>query len=144
MTEKMIVDYLVSLSPQLSTAYRIINDLKYDIAMNDSQQFREDLIAAKLYQLRQYVRTTLNTLTYNLDGIYLSLEHPYTNGPIEGLNNSIKNIKRSGYGYRNFYNLRARILLVNCLFKNKKTDKKKRLFYRLINRLILCHQHHLT
>ncbi|MBF6625953.1 transposase [Aerococcaceae bacterium zg-BR9] len=78
-----------------------------------------------MYQLRQYVRTSLNTLPYHLDGIYLSLEFPYTNGPIGELNNHIKNIKRSGYGYRNFYNLRARILLVNRLFKNKKTDKKR-------------------
>ncbi|MBS4770203.1 transposase, partial [Carnobacteriaceae bacterium zg-ZUI240] len=57
--------------------------------------------------------------------IRLSLEHRYTNGPIEGLNNRIKNIKRSGYGYRNFYNLRARILIVNRLFKNKKTDNEE-------------------
>ncbi|MBS4461052.1 ISL3 family transposase [Aerococcaceae bacterium zg-B36] len=125
MTEKMIVDYLVNLSPQLSAAYQIINDLKYDIATNDSQQFKEDLITSKLQPLRQYVRTSLNTLIYHLDGIHLSLEQPYTNGPIEGLNNRIKNIKRCGYGYRNFYNLRARILLVNRLFKNKETDRNE-------------------
>lgn len=125
MTEKMIVDYLVDLSPQLSQAYHIINDLKYSIATHDVQQFTDDLNASKLYTLRQYVRTSLNTLTYHLDGICLSLAYHYTNGPLEGLNNRIKNIKRSGYGYRNFYNLRARILLVNRLFKDKKTDSEE-------------------
>src|SRR5699024_11331249 len=34
-----------------------------------------------------------------------------SNGPIEGMNNKIKNIKRSGYGYRNFRNLKQRILI---------------------------------
>ncbi|MBS4762429.1 ISL3 family transposase [Carnobacteriaceae bacterium zg-ZUI252] len=125
MTEKMIVDYLVDLSPQLSRVHHIINNLKYDIATNDSQQFIDDLNASKSYQLRQYVRTSLNSLMYYIDEIRLSLEHRYTNGPIEGLNNRIKNIKRSGYGYRNFYNLRARILIVNRLFKNKKTDNEE-------------------
>lgn len=117
MTEQMIVDYLINLSPQLSMAYRIINDLKYDITTNDVCQFQDDLTDSKLHQLRQYVRTCLNSLTYHLDGINMSLKHHYTNGPIEGLNNRIKNIKRSGYGYRNFYNLRARILVVNQLFR---------------------------
>ncbi|MBS4770666.1 transposase, partial [Carnobacteriaceae bacterium zg-ZUI240] len=125
MTEKMIVDYLVDLSPQLSRVHHIINNLKYDIASNDSQQFIDDLNASKSYQLRQYVRTSLKSLMYYIDEIRLSLEHRYTNGPIEGLNNRIKNIKRSGYGYRNFYNLRARILIVNRLFKNKKTDNEE-------------------
>lgn len=124
MTEKMIVDYLVGLSERLSQAYHTINNLKYDIATNDSQQFIDDLNASKMYQLRQYIRTSLNTLTYHLEGITLSLDYHYTNGPLEGINNRIKNIKRAGYGYRNFYNLRARILVVNRLFKNKKTDSK--------------------
>ena len=36
----------------------------------------------------------------------------YTNGPVEGINNKIKVIKRVAYGFRNFANLRIRILLV--------------------------------
>ncbi|PTM26152.1 hypothetical protein DA797_08380 [Limosilactobacillus reuteri] len=35
----------------------------------------------------------------------------YTNGPIEGTNNKIKVIKRTAYGFRNFFNFRIRILL---------------------------------
>ncbi|GFO99037.1 transposase [Lactobacillus helveticus] len=34
-----------------------------------------------------------------------------TNGPVEGTNNKIKVIKRTAYGFRNFFNFRARILL---------------------------------
>lgn len=37
--------------------------------------------------------------------------HPvYTNGIIEGFNNKIKVIKRNGYGFRNFWNFRRRIM----------------------------------
>lgn len=118
-TQKMMVDYVINLSPQLLNAYQIINDLKYDIATNDSQQFIEDLTESKKTPLRQYIRTSLHTLGYYSKEIQLALEYNYTNGPLEGLNNRIKNIKRSGYGYRNFYNLRARILIVNGLFKTR-------------------------
>ena len=42
-----------------------------------------------------------------------SLNCPYTNGPIEGLNNKIKVLKRIGFGFRNFDNFKARIMLLN-------------------------------
>ncbi|ARD07076.1 hypothetical protein B1745_05325 [Lactobacillus amylolyticus] len=34
-----------------------------------------------------------------------------TNGPIEGANNKIKIIKRTAYGYRNFFHFRIMILI---------------------------------
>ena len=34
-----------------------------------------------------------------------------TNGPIEGTNNKIKVIKRTAYGFRNFFHFRIRILV---------------------------------
>ncbi|WP_165758556.1 transposase, partial [Lentilactobacillus parakefiri] len=36
--------------------------------------------------------------------------HHYTNGPLEGSNNKIKDIKRTGFGYRNFFRFRLRVL----------------------------------
>lgn len=42
-----------------------------------------------------------------------SLEVPYSNGPIEGFNNKIKTLKRVSFGFRNFNNFKARILLLN-------------------------------
>lgn len=120
MTEKMIVDYLVDMSEDLSKAYHIINDLKYDISTKNPKLFIDDLKNTRQYTLRRYVRTCINSITYYKDGIQLSLQKPYSNGPLEGINNRIKNIKRSGYGYRNFYNLRARALLVNRLFNERR------------------------
>ena len=48
------------------------------------------------------------------DYILNSFEYKYSNGYTEGTNNSIKVIKRVGFGYRNFDNFRKRILLVHC------------------------------
>ena len=63
-----------------------------------------------------------------------TLTTPYTNGPIEGINNKIKVIKRIAFGYRNFYHwvtchakhvsstsrvIKSRILMIQNLTKPK-------------------------
>ena len=42
-----------------------------------------------------------------------SLTVPYSNGVMEGYNNKIKVLKRVAFGFRNFTNFKARILLLN-------------------------------
>lgn len=42
-----------------------------------------------------------------------SLEIPYTNGPIEGMNNKIKTLKRTTFGMHKFDNFKARIMLLD-------------------------------
>ena len=42
-----------------------------------------------------------------------SLEVPYSNGPIEGINNKIKVLKRTTFGMPKFINFKARIMLLN-------------------------------
>ena len=48
-----------------------------------------------------------------------NLNYPFSNGPIEGINNKIKVIKRIVFGYRSFYHLRNRILIYSNLTKIK-------------------------
>ena len=66
--------------------------------------------------LRKYRRQIKNTMYYN--GL--------SNGPLEGINNKIKVIKRISYGYRTFSNFKAKILLVFSLFTPSETNKKPR------------------
>ncbi|MCH4477179.1 transposase, partial [Staphylococcus haemolyticus] len=54
-----------------------------------------------------------NTMTYS----------NLTNGPLEGINNKIKLIKRLSFGYRNYDNLRNRIIITSRLFAS--TSKKE-------------------
>ncbi len=60
--------------------------------------------------------------------IFNTFKYPgLSNGPIEGLNNKIKVLKRNAYGYRNYSHFRARILLMCRLYqpKNKKDQAAK-------------------
>lgn len=44
-----------------------------------------------------------------------------SNGPLEGINNIIKALKRIAFGYRSFFNFRNRILIMNYLICIEKT-----------------------
>lgn len=57
------------------------------------------------------LQSLAHTLTQWRKEILAYIEHQYSNGVTEGINNRIKKIKRDGYGYRNFNNYRLRILL---------------------------------
>ena len=55
---------------------------------------------------------TLNPYFNWVTEIRNALEVPYSNGPMEGYNNKIKALKRVAFGFRNFTNFKARILLM--------------------------------
>lgn len=57
------------------------------------------------------MRRVKRTLTKHRQEIIASFYTQLTNGPIEGTNNKIKVIKRTAYGYRNFFHFRIRILI---------------------------------
>ncbi|MCI8621587.1 MAG: transposase, partial [Clostridia bacterium] len=58
--------------------------------------------------LKNCAKTYFNWVTE----IRNALEVPYSNGPMEGYNNKIKALKRVAFGFRNFTNFKARILLM--------------------------------
>jgi len=53
----------------------------------------------------------LRTLKKYMKCIENMFESNITNGVIEGLNNKIKSIKRTAFGYSNFSNFKKRILI---------------------------------
>lgn len=67
------------------------------------------------------MKTSLNTLRQFSSYIKNTLELPYSNGVIERNNNTCKLIKRIAFGFRNFKNFKARIMIMTNLFRiNKK------------------------
>ncbi|MGP6147744.1 ISL3 family transposase, partial [Jeotgalibaca sp. A122] len=110
-TEKMMVDYLLSLNPRLRHVYMLVNDLRFALHNHDFELFRNTLEESRKYALPRKVRTTVQTLFKHREGIHNACLYTLSNGAIEGVNNKIKNIKRSGFGYRNYSHLRARILI---------------------------------
>lgn len=51
----------------------------------------------------------VHTLHQSAHFVANSTKYDYSNGPLEGINHKIKNLKRSCFGFRNFENLLRRI-----------------------------------
>ena len=64
-----------------------------------------------------YFPDTVKTITNWFDEIIAYFDNRTTSGIVEGINNKLKLIKRSAYGFRNFENHKNRCLLTwhfNC------------------------------
>ena len=127
-TEKMMVDYLLAINPRLRQVYTVVNNLRFALYNHDFELFDNALEETRKYSLPRKVRTTIQTLMKHKEGIRNACLFTLSNGAIEGVNNKIKNIKRSGFGYRNYNHLRARILISYRLTGNK--FKPKALLYK--------------
>jgi len=57
--------------------------------------------------------TFANTLEGYRSGILAWYEHPISTGPLEGVNNKIKTLKRTAYGYRNEEYFKLKILAIH-------------------------------
>lgn len=64
-----------------------------------------------LSRAKKYFPHSNNTIIRWFDEIIAYFDHGTTSGAVEGVNNKLKLIKRSGYGFRNFDNFRVRCLL---------------------------------
>lgn len=64
-----------------------------------------------LWEAKKYFPKSNNTIIRWFDNIIGYFDNKTTSGVVEGINNKLKLIKRSGYGFRNFNNFRIRCLL---------------------------------
>ena len=103
------------LAPQLKIIYehkekfRLIFNQKLtreqgEIALNqwieEAKKIKNKYLDKFLYMLNDWKSYVLNYFT-----------HRFTTSIIEGINNSIKTVKRMGYGFRNFANFKQRVLI---------------------------------
>lgn len=117
-SETEVIDSLISLDPMLSDTYRFYQDLLYAIHQNDFDSFIASLNEPSIH-LSSYMKTSVKTLKKYAPAIKNTFVYAYSNGPLEGINNKIKVIKRIAFGFRSFTSFRNRILL-SCTTKNKK------------------------
>lgn len=88
-----------------------------ELRMNDPERFKVSLNQTKIENVFEGLKRIVKTFKTYLPFIENTMNHPkFTNGPIEGIINKIKLIKRNAYGYRNFINFRNRILIISILF----------------------------
>ena len=64
-----------------------------------------------LWEAKKYFPKSNNTIIRWFDEVIGYFDNKTTSGVVEGINNKLKLIKRSGYGFRNFNNFRVRCLL---------------------------------
>lgn len=120
-----IVEFLLSLDEELKATYDFYQDVLFSIKHRKFNFFNQT-IENPPTNLSPEMKTSLKTLRKYNGYIGHMLECHYTNGVLEGINNKIKVIKRIAFGYRSFYHLKARILIVHkytFLQKNKRNQE---------------------
>ena len=106
---------LINYSEDLRIAYREKEEMLKIIQIENKEKAIERLndwikrnLESDILALKNCAKTYFNWVTE----IRNALEVPYSNGPMEGYNNKIKTLKRVAFGFRNFTNFKARILLM--------------------------------
>ncbi|MCS5312452.1 transposase, partial [Staphylococcus aureus] len=103
------------------------NHLRFKLKHNDYEGFIHELKHIPLSQTHSVVQRAIKTL--NKHAYFIKNTFDYynlSNGPLEGINNKIKLIKRTSFGYGSYNHLRNRILLCSKLYapKSKKEVKQ--------------------
>ena len=113
LSSKEKVDYFLEKSPELDINFNIYQDIIQSIRHNSFKRF-ENIVKknlAKKEKVSKQMLTALKTLKKYMKYIENMFKSNITNGLIEGLNNKIKSIKRTAFGYSNFSNFKKRILI---------------------------------
>ena len=113
LSSKDKVDYLLEKIPELEISFNIYQDIIQTIKHNNFKRFEE--IVKKYLTSKEKISKkmiiALKTLKKYMKYIENMFESNITNGVIEGLNNKIKSIKRTAFGYSNFSNFKKRVLI---------------------------------
>lgn len=127
MSNSEVIERLLSFSDDLRIAYNYYQDLLYILSHHDVKAL-DNLLETDIHTLPAELHNAHKTLKKHYAEIVASLYSNLSNGPLEGINNKIKVLKRTAYGFRNFDNFRLRILLYvrNTKFNVKNTAPPSR------------------
>ena len=93
----------------------------YHLQHRDYKGFSQ-VINQKYKDISKQLQTTLNTLRKYSKYIKNTLEYSYSNGVTERDNNTCKLIKRISFGFRNFRNMKSRIMIITNIFRKDKRE----------------------
>ena len=97
------MDYILESNPSLKNDYDVVHLLRECIQDRDYIVFKGMIEPATQSDLSPGLKRVFKTLITYLPYIQNTCEYPTrTNGPIEGINNKIKVIKRNAYGFSNY------------------------------------------
>ncbi len=107
---------LLNLNETLCIAYILKEQLRlfWDLpSRQDGEAFLQEWIDLALASGIKRLAKFATTLTTHREGLLAYFDHPITTGPLEGVNNSIKVLKRKAYGFRDMEFFKLRILFIH-------------------------------
>jgi transposase len=115
--QKEKLEEVKEVSPKLKEMHRLKENFRK--IFNKSQNWWRGIckLGKWLDKAKEYFSESYRTIVRWLDEILAYFDNQTTQGIVEGINNKLKLIKRSAYGFRNFQNFQLRVLLTwhfNC------------------------------
>jgi transposase len=110
------LEALLSANELLHKVYLLKEDLRSFWAQRTkakARRFVKQWVADALTLGNNHVARFANTVLEHLDTIVAWYKHRITSGPLEGLNNKIKVLKRKAYGYRDIEFFGLRLLFIH-------------------------------
>ena len=121
MTEIDVVNYLLNKDKFFENSYDLYQDILYHLQHRNYEGFNK--VVNKEYQeISKQMQTTLNTLKKYSKYIKNTLEYSYSNGVMERNNNTCKLIKRISFGFKNFRDMKSRIMIITNIFRKDKRE----------------------
>lgn len=113
-----IIEKTLGLSEELTDYYTLYQLLLFHFQEKRVDEFFE-LIQENLKDINHYFQTVFRTFLRHKQYIKNALETDYSNAKLEATNKLIKDIKRLGFGFRNFINFKKRIFITLNIKKEK-------------------------
>jgi transposase len=110
--QKLKLISVTKVCPKIAKMHKLKEKFR-EIFENKKTDWFRGLLRSGLWQKRakEYFPDSVKTITNWLDEIIAYFDNRTTSGGVEGINNKLKLIKRSAYGFRNFENYKNRCLL---------------------------------
>ena len=107
MTQQNAIDLVIDQFPAFDVVYQTYQRLMRAIRTKNVHEMSQ--LLDEYHPQHNQMDVVIQTLKYYRHYVLNSLIYPYSNGPIEGLNRKIKDLKRHCYGFRNMTNFFKRI-----------------------------------
>ena len=113
-----VVEKTLKFSEELANYYNLYQLLLFHFQEKRVDEFFE-LIEENIRKVNHYFKTVFRTFLKHKQYIKNALETHYSNAKLEGTNKLIKDIKRLGFGFRNFINFRKLVFITLNIQKEK-------------------------
>ena len=113
-----VVEKTLNFSEKLANYYNLYQLLLFHFQEKRVDEFFE-LIEENRSKVNHYFQTVFRTFLRHKQYIQNALETDYSNAKLEATNKLIKDIKRLGFGFRNFINFKKRVFITLNIKKEK-------------------------